>query len=182
MLYGAQVEAVIPARNGRRHVLHLLHRMGERPPAAEGRGTDLEAFLRAAMRTLRRRSLVFIVSDFISESDWRKPLLQLAQRHEVIAVRLHDPLEAELPDLGLVVFQDAETGEQLFVDTHDKKFRSRFLELAAEKEDELRQAFAQAGVDALELSTDADIVDTVIRFAALRKRRRGGRAHDLRVA
>jgi uncharacterized protein (DUF58 family) len=182
ILYGADVEAVIPARNGRRHVLHVLHRMAERPPAPEGRATDLEAFLRAAARTLRRRSLVFIVSDFISESQWQRPLLQLAQRHEVIAVRLHDPLEAELPDLGLVVFQDAETGEQLFVDTHDSGFRERFARLNSEREAQLRTAFAQAGVDALELATDADIADTVIRFAELRRRRRGGRLHDVRVA
>jgi uncharacterized protein (DUF58 family) len=186
MLYGADVEAVIPARTGRRHVLHLLHRMTARPPVPEGRGTDLEAFLRAALRTLKRRSLVFIVSDFISDSNWRRPLLQLAQRHEVIGVRLHDPLEAELPDLGLVVFQDAETGEQLFVDTHDARFRERFQELGMKREDELRAAFMQAGVDALELATDADIADTVMRFAELRKRRRGGTGmrfvHDLRVA
>ncbi|HEX7054473.1 MAG TPA: DUF58 domain-containing protein [Burkholderiales bacterium] len=182
MFYGADVEAVIPARAGRRHVLHLLHRMSDRPALPEGRGTDLEAFLRAAIRTLRRRSLVFVVSDFISESAWQRPLLQLAQRHEVIAVRLHDPLEAELPDLGLVVFQDAETGEQLFVDTHDPRFRRRFAELANERENSLREAFAQAGVDALELATDVDLVDTVIRFAALRKRRAGGRPHELRVA
>jgi uncharacterized protein (DUF58 family) len=182
MLYGDKVEGVVPARNGRRHVLHILHRMSEREPEAEGRGTDLEAFLKTALRTLRRRSLVFIVSDFISLPGWDRPLLHLAQRHEVIAVRLQDPLEAELPDLGLVVFQDAETGEQLFVDTHDRRFRTRFHELAIEKESEMRRAFAQAGVDALELSTDADIVDTVIRFAALRRRRRGGRLHDLRVA
>ena len=182
MLYGADVEAVIPPRNGRRQVLHLLHRMSERKPAPEGRATDLEAFLKAAIRTLRRRSLVFIVSDFIAAPGWQRPLLQLAQRHEVIAVRLHDPLEAELPDLGLVVFQDAETGEQLFVDTHDRRFRERFLELASEKENQLRRAFAQAGVDALELSTEADIADTVIRFAELRKRRRSGRPHDVRVA
>jgi uncharacterized protein (DUF58 family) len=182
MLYGRDVEAVIPPRSGRRHVLQILHRVSERPEAPEGHGTDLEAFLRAAARTLRRRSLVFIVSDFISDTDWQRPLLQLAQRHEVIAVRLFDPLEAELPDLGLVVIQDAETGEQLFVDTHDKGFRQRFAAEAQKKESALRQSFAQAGIDALELSTDADIVDTIIRFAMLRKRGRGGRLHDVRVA
>lgn len=182
MLYGADVEAVIPARNGRRHVLHLLHSMDARRETPEGRATDLEAFLKAAIRTLRRRSLVFIVSDFISDTGWQRPLLQLAQRHEVIAVRLHDPLEAELPDLGLLVFQDAETGEQVFVDTHDAGFRKRFSEASLTRESELRAAFAQAGIDALELSTDADVVDTVIRFAELRKRRRGGRLHDVRVA
>jgi uncharacterized protein (DUF58 family) len=182
MLYGDDVEAVIPPRSGRRHVLHILHRMSGRRETPEGRGTDLEAFFRAAMRTLKRRSLVFIVSDFIAAPGWERPLLQLAQRHEVIAVRLHDALESELPDLGLVVFQDAETGEQLFVDTHDQAFRERFARVAAQHGMQIRQAFAQAGVDALELATDADIVDTVIRFAELRKRRRGGRLHELRVA
>ena len=182
MLYGEKVEAVIAPRAGRRHVLHLLHRMSDREPVPEGRGTDLAAFLGAAARTLRRRSLVFVVSDFISAPGWQKPLLQLAQRHELIAVRLHDPLEAELPDLGLVVFQDAETGEQLFVDTHDGEFRKRFFEEAMKRESELRQAFAQAGVDALELATDADIVDTIIRFATLRARRRGATPHELRAA
>ena len=182
MLYGEKVEAVIAPSAGRRHVLRLLHRMSEREPVPEGRVTDLEAFLGAAARTLKRRSLVFVVSDFISAPGWQRPLLQLAQRHEVIAVRLHDPLEAELPDLGLVVFQDAETGEQLFVDTHDKGFRERFSAQAERRQIEIQGTFAQAGVDALELATDADIVDTIIRFAGLRGRRRGGRPHELRAA
>ena len=73
---------------------------------------------------IRRRSLVFVVSDFISAPGWEKPLAQLANRHDVIAVRLTDPLEVRLPDLGLITFQDAESGEQLFVDTHDKGFRA----------------------------------------------------------
>jgi len=76
-----------------------------------------------------------------------------------------------LPDLGLFVMEDAESGEQLFVDTHDESFRERFSTLAAQREDELRTAFAQAGVDALELATDDDLVETVLRFADLRKQR-----------
>ena len=182
LLYGDDVEGMIPARAGRRQVLHILHTMMTRPATPPGRTTDLAAFLKAACQTLKRRSLVFIVSDFISTPGWERPLVQLAQRHEVIAVRLHDPLEAELPDLGLLVFQDAETGEQLFVDTHDGRFRKRFADAAERREMEIRAAFASAGVDALELSTDADIVDTVIRFADLRKRRRGERVHELSVA
>ena len=182
ILYGSDVEGVLPARSGRRQVLHILHRMIARPPLPEGAGTDLAAFLKAAFQVLRRRSLVFIVSDFISKPGWERPLLQLAQRHEIIAVRLHDPLEAELPDLGLLVFQDAETGEQLFVDTHDGRFRKRFADASARREANIRGIFANAGVDALELSTDANLVDTVIRFADLRKRRRTIRTRDLSVA
>lgn len=96
---------------------------------------------------------------------------QLALRHDVVAIRLIDPMELDLPDLGLVPIRDAETGEQLLVDTHDAGFRRRFARIAAQREAELRQSFVQAGVDTLELSTDDDLVQTVMRFADLRKRR-----------
>ena len=120
---------------------------------------------------LRRRSLVFVVSDFISEPGWERPLAQLAQRHEVVAVRLHDPLERQLPDLGLLLMQDAESGEQLYVDTGDARLRARFAAAAARRDEALGAAFAQAGVDALELSTAEPLLDTVLRFADARKRR-----------
>jgi uncharacterized protein (DUF58 family) len=120
---------------------------------------------------IRRRSLVFVVSDFISAPGWEKPLAQLANRHDVIVVRLTDPLEVRLPDLGLITFQDAESGEQLFVDTHDKSFRSRFAAAAEAQEEMLQTAFQAAGVDALELSTEDDVADAVLRFADMRRLR-----------
>jgi uncharacterized protein (DUF58 family) len=171
MFYGDSVEAVIPARAGRRHILHLLHEMLSRPARTQSKETDLREFLAAAFQTMPRRSLVFVVSDFISTPGWAEPLAHLAQRHEVVAVRLYDPLEMELPDLGLLVVQDAETGEQLFVDTHDSAFRKRFAAAAELRERTLRAAFRDAGVDALEISTDDDLVDAILRFADLRKRR-----------
>jgi uncharacterized protein (DUF58 family) len=181
ILYGQQVDTVLPARSGRRHVLHLLRSMTRRPPlrlvgqpprkGERPRQTDLGALLRAAQGVLRRRSLVFVVSDFISEPGWERPLAQLAQRHEVVAVRLHDPLERQLPDLGLLLMQDAESGEQLYVDTGDARLRARFAAAAARRDEALGAAFAQAGVDALELSTAEPLLDTVLRFADARKRR-----------
>lgn len=181
LCYGERVDAVIHARSGRRHVLHLLHTLLARPPAqvsAAARETALGELMDSALRVVPRRSLLFVVSDFISTPGWQAGLARLAQRHEVIAVRLHDPLEAELPDLGMLVFEDAETGEQLQVDTHDGAFRRRFQEQAAAREGALREAFAEAGVDALELSTDDDLVDALLRFAELRRwrsRAAGGR-------
>jgi uncharacterized protein (DUF58 family) len=127
--------------------------------------------MRTGFQLMPRRSVVFVVSDFISAPGWAAPLAHLAQRHEVIAVRLYDPLEMEMPDLGLVLMEDAETGEQVFVDTHDRGFRRRFAAAADAREAELRAAFRQAGVDALELATDDDLFDTILRFADLRKRR-----------
>ena len=171
LFYGDSVDTVIPARSGRRHALHILHRILSRPEPAGSAPTNLGDFLQTALRVMQRRSLVFVVSDFISTPGWAKPLAHLARRHEVIAVRLYDPLEMELPDLGLITMRDAETGEQLFVDTHDRTFRKRFAVLAERREQELRSAFAQAGVDALELSTNDDLANAILRFADLRKRR-----------
>jgi len=171
MLYGSGVDTVIPTRGGRRHVLHLLHSMQQRPAPTESGTTKLRDLLEAAAGLIKRRSTLFVVSDFISEPGWVRPLALLARRHEVVAVRLLDPLELDLPDLGLLTIRDSETGEQLLVDTHDAGFRKRFARIAAQREAELRAGFARAGVDALELSTDGDLVDAVVRFTEMRKRR-----------
>ena len=171
LFYGKNVDTVIPARSGRRQVLHIVHRLLTRPAPAGKAVTDLRELLLTAYRVAPRRSLMFIVSDFVSLPGWTEPLARLAQRHDVVAVRLYDALEMELPDMGLLVIQDAETGEQLFVDTHDRGFRRRFAAAAQRREAELRAAFRAAGVDALELATDDDLVDAILRFADLRKRR-----------
>jgi len=174
LVYGSELEAVIPPRTGRAHVLHLLHAMDRRAEprdAKPGGTTRLAELLDAAGNMIRRRSTVFVVSDFLSEPGWEKPLGRLTQRHEVLAVRLSDPLEQQLPDLGLVPLTDAETGEQLWVDTHDPGFRKRFIRLAHEREVALREALARAGVDTLELSTEDDLVEAIVRFVDLRKRR-----------
>ncbi|HXD40933.1 MAG TPA: DUF58 domain-containing protein [Ramlibacter sp.] len=171
LLYGSGVDAMIPTRGGRRHVLHLLHSIQTRPVAVESGTTRLRDLLESAAAMIRRRSTLFVVSDFISQPGWERPLALLAQRHEVVAVRVLDPMELDLPDLGLLTMRDSETGEQILVDTHDKGFRKRFTRIAAQREADLRASFVRAGVDALELSTDGELVDAVIRFADLRKRR-----------
>jgi len=171
LCYGSSVDTVIPPQSGRRQVLHIIHRMSTRPELAQAPATDLSDLLRTAYHVVPRRSLMFLVSDFISVAGWAQPLAHLAQRHDVVAVRLYDPMEMTLPDLGLLVIQDAETGEQLFVDTHDRGFRRRFEAAAEAREKELRTAFLAAGVDAMELSTTDDLVDAILRFADLRKRR-----------
>lgn len=171
LLYGSQVEEIVPARCGRRQVLHLLQRMQALRDQPASGPTSLADLIQSAGSVLRRRSMVFVLSDFISTPGWEQPLGPLARRHEVVAVRLYDPLENELPDLGLVTMEDAETGEQLLVDTHDPAFRHRFMTLAAQREETLRAGLAGAGVDALEVSTDDDLFEAMVRFADLRKRR-----------
>lgn len=183
VLYGSHgqpvVDAVLPARGGRAHVLQLIHLMQQpaAPSVHSTRGgsrngpTRLADLLTAAARTVRQRSTVLVVSDFISEPGWEQLLGELARRHDVVAVRLFDPLERELPDLGLIPIRDAETGEQLLVDTHDAGFRQRFARMAAQREAQLRESLARAGVDTLELATDDDLADAVLRFVDLRQRR-----------
>lgn len=171
LFYGNHLDTVIPARGGRAQVLQILHRMRSRPEAVAGGATNLRDFLRRAQHFMSRRSMVFIVSDFISRPGWDKLLVQLAQKHEVVAIRLFDQMEVEMPDLGMLMMQDAETGEQLFVDTHDAGFRQRFANAARYREGALRAAFSEAGVDALELCAEDDLVDAVQRFSELRKMR-----------
>jgi uncharacterized protein (DUF58 family) len=192
LFYGDRVDTVIPARCGRRHVLHILSRMLSRPELPCSAPTNLKDLLQTGRQIIPRRSLVFVVSDLISTPGWEEPLALLARRHEMVAVRLYDPIEMELPDLGLLVFQDAETGEQAWVDTHDRGFRKRFAAAAERRETALRSALGDAGVDTLELSTTDELIDAILRFADLRKRRRklsaGGRlpqhlggSHDVHV-
>jgi len=171
ILYGDGPDVVIPARGGRRHVLHLLDRMLRLAPPQGGKETDLAALIERAQNMAKRRAVVFLVSDFISKPGWTRALGLLAARHEIVAVRLYDPLEVELPDLGIVVMQDAETGEQIFVDTHDRAFRRRFAQTAAVREAQLRASLAETGIDCLELATDDDLGDALLRFIKLRKRR-----------
>jgi uncharacterized protein (DUF58 family) len=171
ILYGGAVQGVIPERNGKAQVLHLIDTLLEQPRLHRSPPTDLAILLNAALRILKRRCLVFLISDFISQPGWDRPLGMLTQRHEAIAIRLFDPREIELPDIGPVFMEDAETGEQIFLDTHDRGFRKRFIEAARRREWELRSAFSRAGVDALSLSTEDDLIREIVRFATLRKQR-----------
>jgi uncharacterized protein (DUF58 family) len=171
VLYGNQLDTVLPAKSGRLHVLHMMQRMRARPAAAAAGATRLADLIERARPSIKRRSSVFVVSDFISESGWEAPLARLSQKHDVIAVRLYDPLEMTLPELGLVLMQDAETGEQIFVDTGARGFRERFEAAAQRREAELRTALGRAGVDTLELPTDADLGDSIMAFVDARRQR-----------
>jgi uncharacterized protein (DUF58 family) len=172
MFYGGSVERTIPARGGRDQVLRLIDDLIAAPHLTSAPFTDLSTLLLAGQAVIKRRSLIFIVSDFISAPGWERPLNLLNQRHEVVAVRLVDPREIELPDVGPLVMEDAETGEQLVVDTHDAGFRRRFQEASRKRETEMSGAFKRAGVEALLLSTDEDLVRAIVRMATIRRERR----------
>jgi uncharacterized protein (DUF58 family) len=171
MLYGTEVDTVVPSRSGRLHVLHLLQRMARRPEVSAPGATKLADLLDGAAGVLRRRSSVFVLSDFYSAPGWDVSLARLATRHDVTAVRLFDPLESELPQVGLISLRDAETGETLLVDTDDAGFRRRFDAAAESREAALQESLVRAGVDTLELATDDDLAEAVLRFVDLRQQR-----------
>lgn len=172
VFYGGRVERTIPARGGRLQVLRLVNDLLKQPRLPQAPFTNLTPLLEAGLNAIKQRSLIFIISDFISAPGWEKPLSLLNHRHEVLAIRLWDPREVELPDIGPILMEDAETGEQLYVDTHDKAFRQRFREAARRREAALNEAFKRSGTDALPLSTEEDLVRAIVRFAKLRQQRR----------
>ena len=175
ILYDNNDEFAIPPRGGRRQVLRLINDIHRQESSPGGAMTDLAKLLESAYNSIKRRSLIFLVSDFICLPGWDRAMDRLNRKHDLVAVRLWDPREADLPDVGVVLVEDSETGAQLSVDTSDRGFRRRFREAARSREAELARTFKRAGVEELTLSTEEDLVLAVLRFASLRGRARQSR-------
>jgi uncharacterized protein (DUF58 family) len=200
VLFDHEVELVIPPKSGRNQVLRIAAALLRRReagaatptrhpgrPARRGLGrgrrtdrtaaahppvTDLGVLLHRAAGLMTRRSVVLVVSDFISEPGWELALGRLARRHEVVAMRISDPRESELPDVGSIYVEDAETGEQIFVDTSDPEFRARLQAAADAEQARLAEATRGAGVELHQVRTDEDLVRSLLRISADRRRRR----------
>jgi uncharacterized protein (DUF58 family) len=200
VLFDGQVEQTIPPGHGRNQVLRIAsalvrppasraepRRQGRRdeprgqgrrrgmrrgPATTTGPGTDLSVLLRAGLGVARRRSLVVVVSDFISVPGWEQPLALLTRRHDVVAVQVADPRESELPSVGMVYVEDAETGEQIFVDTSEPEFRARLVAAAQARQDELVATTRRAGTELHTVRTDEDLVRALARISEIRRRAR----------
>jgi uncharacterized protein (DUF58 family) len=172
ILFDNDFQLIIPPRTGRTQALRLAHEL-DRSASAKGSGatTDLTAMLRLAGTSSRRRGLVFVLSDFIGDPGWERVLGQLAHRHEVVTVRLVDPAEVDLPDLGLVFVEDAETGEQVLVDTSDPLLRQRLGAEVQAREAVMAQAMRQTGVTAHRITTDQDLVEALVGMVRRSRRR-----------
>jgi uncharacterized protein (DUF58 family) len=169
IVYDGHDHRVLPPGQGRAQVLALLRELLR--PVSGGPVTDLSALLGTAARLVRRRALVVLVSDFISQPGWERPLLRLTERNEVVAVRLVDPREYELPDAGLLLVQDAETGEQVLVDSSDPKLRRRLAAVAQEQDQAVKAGVARARTALHLVSTEDDLVEAFVRMAGHRRRR-----------
>lgn len=183
VLFDTVVEQTIPPGHGRSQVLRILARLMQTPTGTvaadrvRGGGparqtTDLGVALRAALGIARRRSTIVIVSDFLTEPGWERPLTQLARRHDVVAIQVFDRREFELPAAGMIYVEDAETGEQIFLDTSDAGFQQRLRTVADERQAALVATARTAGTDLFPVSTDDDLVRALFRISATRRRRR----------
>lgn len=176
----------LPARTGRQALLGLLRRLATAPSgvgaATTASGTDL-AGVEQLIRPPRPRGLVVVVSDFLSDSAWDRPLRVLAQRHQVLAIEVVDPLELELPDVGYLTLVDPETGVVHEVQTSRRPLRDRYAAAAAEQRTGIATRLRRAGASHLVLRTDADLVLDVVRFVlAQRRTRRAAGAAQIRTA
>ncbi len=162
----------IPARPGRQHLLHLLHRIVNCPRGDGYGSTDLGAALAEVNRLAKHRGLIVVISDFLADPGWTKPLRALATRHEVVAIEIVDPRELALPDVGLLSLVDPETGRRLEVQTASASLRARYAEAAAAQRLAIRTAIRGAGADHLLLSTDSDWLLDMVRFVDRRRRHR----------
>jgi uncharacterized protein (DUF58 family) len=170
-------QVIVPARGGRPHVGAALAALRHAQARSEGPG-DLGRALGSLRRTVKRRGMVVVVSDFLVPDGWERPMRALSTRHDVLALEVVDPRELELPDVGLLQVVDPESGRRRYVDTHAPGLRDRYRRAASAQRADLDRRLVAAGADHLVLSTDRDWVIDLVRFVAGRKARRaaaGGR-------
>ena len=177
LLYTDQVETYLPPKKGRRHVLRVVRDILHHTP--ERIGTDTVKALDVANRLLHRRAVVFLISDFeatkstaATRLDLRRAMRRTNRRHDLIAVHVEDPREQELPDVGIVALEDAESGEVIELDTASATIRNRFKELSLERGRRLVSDFRSEGIDTLQLQTNAPYMPALQRFFKTRQRRR----------
>jgi len=168
LMFAEAVEKFIPPDSGRRQGLRVIREMLYHEP--EGRGTQIGGALEYLSRVLTRRAIIFLISDFHDEDFWR-PLSVAAKRHDLIAVRLIDPRERELPDAGLVELVDAENDGHVLVDTSQPEYRRRVRELFEARRDEQARQMSRRTVDVIDVPTDGSAVDPLAHFFELRRRR-----------
>ena len=170
LIFTDRIELLIPPRKGRRHVLRLIREMLVFQP--EGRGTDIRLALDTINVMLKRRGIIFFVSDFLAEpAEYDRTMFVTNRRHDMVAIDLHDPLEGDISDVGLVVMEDAESGTRTWVDTSSPSWRAAFAGRVEELEAAKSQAFNAAGVDRIRVTTDKDYVGELTAFFKKRAKR-----------
>ena len=171
LIFTDKPELIVPPRKGKRHVLRMVRDLLVFTP--EGSGTSIESALDTINRVVKRRSIIFLISDFLVEPEsLRSSLAATNRRHDIIALDLHDPMEHQIPDVGLMVLEDAETGELEWVDTSNKAWKEAFEARVLDLEQQKRRLLSSLAIDHIQISTDKDYVVELNEFFARRSRRR----------
>jgi uncharacterized protein (DUF58 family) len=175
IVFGAGAPGIVPPRAGRTHRMRMLASLEEATAGGAAGPTELTSALETVERVARRRALVVLVTDFLTAPGWDRPLARMSLRHEIVAVHVTDPREGSIPNVGVVTFEDPETGRQLTVDTASRRLRARFEEAAARQRDELREVLRRCRVDVLSISTDEELIPRLARFLGTRRALRSAR-------
>ncbi len=168
IIFSDEVEKFIPARKGKRHVLKLLSSLIYHK--SQGNGTNIKKALEFGSNVIKKRSVIFVISDFMDEN-FEKPLTFLKNRHDVIAIRIKENRENALPDVGLIQLEDEETGEQILVDTSDEEFRNNYSKVMRKNERRLKNTFRKHKVDTINIITDEPYDLPLRKFFKIRQRR-----------
>ncbi len=168
LIFSDRIEKFVPPRKGRRHVLRVLRELLYHEP--EDTGTDITLALEYLSRVLKRRSVVFLVSDFIGEG-FKKAMSVAGRRHDLVAIQMEDRRELVIPPVGFMEFVDAETGQHVVVNTSDARFREAYVADAEARESALREMFRKTRVDVIRIETGSDYVQPLMRFFKDRARR-----------
>lgn len=160
IFFSDKIEKFIPPKKGRTHILHIIRELIDFYP--EDKQTDIEQALEYMTNSIKKRCTCFVISDFIDEHDFAHALAIANRKHDVVALRVYDPQENQLPPVGMMYLRDAETGEQMWVDTSDKKLREAYEKYAFVREKELDAIFKRSGVDVANIRSDEDYVRALI--------------------
>ena len=160
IFFSDKIEKFIPPKKGRTHILHIIRELIDFYP--EDKQTDIEQALEYMTNSIKKRCTCFVISDFIDEHDFAHALAIAYRKHDVVALRVYDPRENQLPPVGMMYLRDAETGEQMWVDTSDKKLREAYEKYAFVREKELDAIFKRSGVDVANIRSDEDYVRALI--------------------
>ena len=160
IFFSDKIEKFIPPKKGRTHILHIIRELIDFYP--EDKQTDIEQALEYMTNSIKKRCTCFVISDFIDEHDFAHALAIANRKHDVVALRVYDPRENQLPPVGMMYLRDAETGEQMWVDTSDKKLREAYEKYAFVREKELDAIFKRSGVDGANIRSDEDYVRALI--------------------
>lgn len=161
IFFSDKIEKFIPPKKGKKHILFIIRELISFKP--ESKKTDIAIALRYLVNVIKKRCTVFILSDFY-DNDFSKALQTVKHKHDVVALQIYDQRENQIPDIGLVKFQDSETGREIWVNTSNKNIRDKYENLNKIKDQKLKEIFTKSGVDYTKINTEEDYIKPLLRL------------------